>query len=78
MSTPAIPVTYNSTLRNNLGFGGHQRPEEETDIPVWLAIGSAGTETTGCYFESRWAVPCRFSKDRNMVERLFDAYEAYG
>jgi NAD(P)-dependent dehydrogenase (short-subunit alcohol dehydrogenase family) len=72
------PGDVNSTLSNNLGFGGHQSPGEGADTPVWLAIGSAGTETRGCYFESRRAVPCRFSKDRNMVERLFDACEAYG
>ena len=72
------PGDVNSTLSNNLGFGGHQSPEEGADTPVWLAIGSARTETTGCYFENRRAVPCSFSKDRNMVERLFDACEVYG
>ena len=72
------PGDVNSTLSNDLGFGGHQSPDEGADTPVWLAIGSAGTETTGCYFERRRAVPCSFSKDRDMVARLFDACEAYG
>ena len=72
------PGDVNSTLSNNLGFGGHQSPGEGADTPVWLAIGGAGSETTGCYFESRRAVPCGFSKDRKMVERLFDVCEAYG
>ena len=72
------PGDVNSTLSNNLGFGGHQSPEEGADTPVWLAIGSAGTETTGRYFENRRAVPCGFSKDRNTMERLFEACEAYG
>ena len=72
------PGDVNSTLSNNLGFGGHQSPEAGADTPVWLAIGGAGTATTGCYFESHRAVPCGFSKDRKMVECLFDACEAYG
>ncbi len=72
------PGDVDSTLSNNLGFGGHQSPEDGADTPVWLAIGGAGTETTGGYFERRQAVPCSFSKDRNRVERLFDACEAYG
>ena len=72
------PGDVNSTLSNNLGFGGHQSPEQGADTPVWLAIGSAGIETTGRYFENRRAVPCGFSKDRNTMERLFEACEAYG
>ena len=72
------PGDVNSTLSNNLGFGGHQSPEDGADTPVWLAIGGAGTETTGRYFERRRAVPCSFSKDRRMVERLFDVCEACG
>jgi len=72
------PGDVNSTLSNNLGFGGYQSPEEGADTPVWLAISSAGTETTGRYFEDRQAVPCGFSKDRNTVERLYKACETYG
>ena len=72
------PGDVNSTLSNNLGFGGHQSPDEGADTPVWLAIGSAGTVTMGRYFENRRAAPCGFSKDRNTVERLFEACEAYG
>ncbi|MCG7953781.1 MAG: hypothetical protein N0E56_21590, partial [Candidatus Thiodiazotropha endolucinida] len=68
----------NSTLSNNLGFGGHQSPEEGADTPVWLANGGAGAETTGRYFENRRKVSCGFSKDRNTMERLFKACEAYG
>jgi NAD(P)-dependent dehydrogenase (short-subunit alcohol dehydrogenase family) len=72
------PGDVNSTLSNNLGFGGHQSPEQGADTPVWLAVGSAGTETTGGYFENRRAVQCGFSKDRDTVERLFESCEAYG
>lgn len=72
------PGDVNSTLSNNLGFGGHQSPHEGADTPVWLAIGGAGTHTTGGYFEKRRAVPCGFSNDHNTMERLFEACEAYG
>ena len=72
------PGDVSSTLSINLGFSGYQSPEEGADTPVWLAIGSAGTETTGRYFENRRAVPCGFSKDSNTVKRLYEACEAYG
>jgi NAD(P)-dependent dehydrogenase (short-subunit alcohol dehydrogenase family) len=72
------PGDVNSTLSNNLGFGGHQSPEEGADTPVWLAIGSASAKTTGHYFENRRAVTCGFSKDRNRMQRLFEACETYG
>ncbi|MDJ0805511.1 MAG: SDR family NAD(P)-dependent oxidoreductase [Gammaproteobacteria bacterium] len=72
------PGDVNSTLSNNLGFGGHQSPEEGADTPVWLAIGNIGTKATGCYFENRRNVPCEFSKDRKSVERLFEVCESYG
>lgn len=72
------PGDVNSTLSNNLGFGGHQSPEEGADTPVWLATGGAGTEKMGCYFENRRTVSCGFSKDRDRVEKLFAACEAYG
>jgi NAD(P)-dependent dehydrogenase (short-subunit alcohol dehydrogenase family) len=71
------PGDVSSTLSNNLGFGGRQSPHEGADTPVWLAIGGAGIKTTGCYFESRRAVTCGFSKDRNTVERLYEVCEAY-
>ncbi|MES9992195.1 MAG: SDR family NAD(P)-dependent oxidoreductase [Candidatus Thiodiazotropha sp.] len=72
------PGDVNSTLSNNLGFGGHQNPEEGADTPVWLATGSTGTETTGHYFENRRAVPCGFCNNHNAMVRLFTACEAYG
>jgi NAD(P)-dependent dehydrogenase (short-subunit alcohol dehydrogenase family) len=71
------PGDVNSTLSNNLGFGGHQSPQEGADTPVWLATGGAGNDTTGYYFEKRRVVPCGFSKDHDTVERMFKACEAY-
>jgi NAD(P)-dependent dehydrogenase (short-subunit alcohol dehydrogenase family) len=71
------PGDVSSTLSNNLGFGGQQSPQAGADTPVWLAIGSAGTGTTGRYFENRRAVPCGFSKDRNATQRLFEICQAY-
>jgi NAD(P)-dependent dehydrogenase (short-subunit alcohol dehydrogenase family) len=71
------PGDVNSTLSNNLGFSGHQSPNEGADTPVWLATGGAGANTTGRYFENRRIVPCSFSEDQNMVERLFKTCESY-
>jgi NAD(P)-dependent dehydrogenase (short-subunit alcohol dehydrogenase family) len=72
------PGDVNSTLSNNLGFGGHQSPNEGADTPVWLAMGGAGANTTGRYFERRRVVPCGFSKDHKTLQRLFDACQTYG
>ena len=71
------PGNVSSKLSNNLGFGGHDSPEQGARTPVWLATNSIGGEGTGKYFEHMREVRCRFAEDRQAVERLYEACQAY-
>jgi len=67
-----------STLSWNLGFGGHEKPDQAASTPAWLATEAVGARETGRYFERQRAVPCRFGADRDAVAALVRACEAYG
>jgi NAD(P)-dependent dehydrogenase (short-subunit alcohol dehydrogenase family) len=71
------PGDVNSKLSNDLGFGGHETPEEGALTPVWLAIEAVGGEVTGKYFEHKRKVRCRFGEDRTAVEELYQACLGY-
>lgn len=71
------PGDVNSTLSNNLGFGGHQSPDQGASTPVWLATDPAGQEQTGKYFEQQREVRDRFAEDRQAVEALYQACLRY-
>jgi retinol dehydrogenase-13 len=66
------PGDVNSRLSNDLGFGGHESPDEGAETPVWLATTPAGIENTGKYFEHKRETNCPFSQDRNSVNKLYD------
>ncbi len=72
------PGDVNSTLSGNLGFGGHESPDEGARTPVWLATDEIGSQRTGKYFEHRREVGCPFAADPKAVEALFTACQAYG
>lgn len=65
------PGDVNSTLSNNLGFGGHQSPAEGAETPVWLATSPMGSNVTGKYFEHKKEVYCPFMADKKAVEELY-------
>lgn len=71
------PGDVNSTLSNNLGFGGNETPDEGADTPVWLATRPIGQQTTGCYFEHRREVNCPFIRDRQAVNALYEQCKSY-
>jgi NAD(P)-dependent dehydrogenase (short-subunit alcohol dehydrogenase family) len=71
------PGDVNSRLSNDLGFGGHDMPDEGAATPVWLATDPVGQHTTGKYFEHRREVRCRFGEDRAAVEALYEACLSY-
>jgi NAD(P)-dependent dehydrogenase (short-subunit alcohol dehydrogenase family) len=71
------PGDVNSTLSNNLGFGGTETPEQGARTPVWLATEPIGQEETGKYFEHTREVRCRFSQDRQAIERLYNICQTY-
>lgn len=67
------PGDVNSTLSNNLGFGGHESPDEGASTPVWLATSEAGQRQTGKYFEHKRPSPDRFAGDKQAIEALYQA-----
>ena len=66
------PGDVRSRLSRDLGFGGHETPEEGARTPVWLATHPIGVEVTGRYFEGMREVPCRFAADSSSVEALYE------
>lgn len=71
------PGDVHSTLSHNLGFGGHQTPDQGADTPVWLATDPVGQEQCGGYFEHRRECDCPFSRDTPAVEALFKLCAGY-
>jgi NAD(P)-dependent dehydrogenase (short-subunit alcohol dehydrogenase family) len=71
------PGDVRSTLSNNLGFAGHQTPDEGARTPVWLALDPIGHEQSGKYFEQMQAVRCPFAADRESVNGLYEACLRY-
>ena len=72
------PGDVNSQLSNDLGFGGHESPDQGADTPVWLATDPIGQQISGAYFEHRQAKPDRFVQDAAAVEALYQACLTYG
>jgi len=68
----AHPGDVNSKLSNNLGYGGHESPDEGADTPVWVASSPKLEGITGKYFENRRQVSCRFGEDKESVKRLME------
>ncbi|MBN1310114.1 MAG: SDR family NAD(P)-dependent oxidoreductase [Anaerolineae bacterium] len=71
------PGDVNSSLSNNLGFGGHESPDQGAATPVWLATDPVGQEKTGKYFEHRSESRDRFAEDEAANEELYQACLAY-
>jgi len=71
------PGDVNSRLSNNLGFGGHETPDQGAATPVWLATDPTGGQVSGRYFEHKRETRCRFGEDREAVEALYEACMEY-
>jgi NAD(P)-dependent dehydrogenase (short-subunit alcohol dehydrogenase family) len=71
------PGDVNSTLSNNLGFGGHETPDQGAETPVWLATHPIGQQKTGQYYEYRRESDCTFSRDRQVVKALYEICANY-
>jgi len=65
------PGDVASRLSSDLGFGGHETPEQAARTPLWLATGPKGGRQTGKYFEHRQEVACRFASDKASIEALY-------
>ncbi len=71
------PGDVNSTLSNDLGFGGHESPDQGAYTPVWLATDPACRRQTGKYFEHGRLSHCRFAELRDEADRLYEACLGY-
>ncbi len=71
------PGDVNSTLSNNLGFGGHQSPEQGAATPAWLATSKQAATVSGGYFEDRRQVRCPFAADEREVGALVECCSRY-
>ncbi len=71
------PGDVHSTLSTNLGFGGHESPEEGADTPAWLATSQEVEGITGKYFEHRHLTNCPFGRNKKEVEKLYELCTRY-
>ncbi len=66
------PGDVNSKLSNDLGFGGHESPDQGARTPAWLAVDPAAEGQTGLYFERMQASADPFVRDAAAVEALYE------
>lgn len=71
------PGDVNSALSNDLGFGGHESPDEGARTPVWIATSPVGEQETGRYFEHMREVRDRFTTNKAAMEALYAACASY-
>lgn len=71
------PGDVNSTLSNNLGFGGSQSPADGAKTPVWLATSTDLAGVTGKYFENKQEVRCQFASQQDDANRLYEVCSSY-
>ncbi|PLW97558.1 MAG: retinol dehydrogenase [Marinilabiliales bacterium] len=71
------PGDVRSTLASNLGYGGHESPEQGAATPVWLATSDEVEGITGKYFEHMHETRCQFSNNQNLINLLFNICEEY-
>ncbi|MCB2207895.1 MAG: SDR family NAD(P)-dependent oxidoreductase [Bacteroidetes bacterium] len=71
------PGDVRSTLASNLGYGGHESPDQGAATPVWLSNSSEVEGITGKYFEHLQVTNCQFSQAQNAIETLFDICNGY-
>lgn len=71
------PGDVRSTLASNLGYGGHETPDQGAATLVRLATDPQFDKITGKYFEHGQESLCRFGKDREAVEQLYKICDEY-
>ncbi len=71
------PGDVNSVLSNNLGFGGHETPDQGAEMPFCLATYPISQETTGRYFEHLAETNGPFAQDKETVNALFEVCANY-
>ena len=71
------PGDVNSKLSNELGFGGHETPDQGAFTPVWVATEPTLKNTTGKYFENMLVVRCPFGQNMTSINRLYEICGKY-
>jgi len=71
------PGDVHSALSHDLGFGGHETPEQGAATPVWLATSPELEGVTGKYFEHLHETRCPFSRDHDAIEQLYKVCNSY-
>lgn len=71
------PGDVNSTLSNNLGYGGSETPDQGADTPVWAATAPELEGISGKYFERRRETHCQFAANKQLAYRLFEICQRY-
>lgn len=71
------PGDVNSTLSNNLGFGGHETPNQSAETPVWLATQPTAQQNCGRYYEHSRESHCSFGQDKQAVDALYERCANY-
>lgn len=71
------PGDVNSKVSNDLGFGGHETPDQGAATPVWMATEYGLKGVTSKYFADKSQAFCKFSEDSGGIERLFTLCESY-
>ncbi len=73
----AHPGDVRSKLSNNLGHGGWESPEQGAANPLFCALDSSLKGISGKYYEHKRETPCRFAKDSDAVEKLYEVCLKY-
>ena len=71
------PGDVNSKISNDLGFGGHESPDEGAATPAWLALSSEIKGISGRYFAHWREAFCEFSADKIAIEKLYSICAVY-
>ena len=71
------PGDVNSKLSNDLGFGGHETPDEGARTPVWLSTQPFDSLESGMYYEHMHVAACQFSHDLNSIQKLYEICNSY-
>ena len=66
------PGDVRSQLSSDLGFGGHQTPEEAARTPVMLALDPALDGKSGGYYASGREADCAFCRDESSLAKLYE------
>ncbi|TVR39962.1 MAG: SDR family NAD(P)-dependent oxidoreductase [Bacteroidia bacterium] len=73
----AHPGDVSSKLSNNLGYGGWETPEEGAATPLFCATDPILKGVSGKYFADKQEEPCTFSRDKAVVDQLYDVCMQY-